>query len=310
MYFYRISGLTVAAEMKLPGAIEFAAGTADVDVRFAEVPLHLANPTRTGPIWELDQSHFLLRLPGIGRLLASHGTQLDLWPEAGVDPGELPIFALGSGIGALLYQRGVTVLHASAVVRDNAAHLLCGVSGVGKSTLAAALCKRGHAFASDDVSAIGLAGDGTPLLWPDGRQLKLLDNSIAAVAVAEGRRGNVRTGVAKYFVDPPGRAVTDAVPVGAIYMLAEDRRLETPEMELLKGVNAATALHRNTYRPRLAREMARIGDPLRVTTAILRHVPVYRLSRPFGLQKLPQLVALIERHWANEGSDLGHAASA
>jgi hypothetical protein len=310
MYRYRISGLTVAAEMSLPGAIEISTCAADVDIRFAEVPPHLANPTRSGPNWELDRSHFLLRLPGIGRLLATDGIRLDLWPEAGVDPGELPIFAIGSGMGALLYQRGETILHASAVVRGDAAHLFCGPSGSGKSTLAAALCKRGYAFASDDVSVIRLTGDGVPRLWPDGRQLKLLDSSITAVAVADTRRDTVRTGFAKYFVDPPSRAVTEATPVGAIFILTEDRRLEEPRIEALKGAAAAAALHRNGYRPRLAQEMMRTGDPLRVPTAILRHVPVYRLSRPFGLHKLPQLVSLLEEHWADHGAGVDHAASA
>lgn len=54
------------------------------------------------------------------------------------------------------------VLHASAVVMDGVAVAFCAQTGVGKSTIASALSKRGFALWADDALAFALAG-GLPV---------------------------------------------------------------------------------------------------------------------------------------------------
>lgn len=297
MRHYSIAGLSVASEMALPGVMEGMPGTPDVEIRLEPVPSRLAEPSVSGPNWEIDASGFLLRLPAIGRLLAREGRQLAIEPDPGVEPRDMLAFALGTGLGALLYQRGITVLHASAVARDDQAFAFCGPSGIGKSTLAAALCKAGCRFVSDDVSAIRLNAEGRPLLWPDARQLKLFDAGLAAAGISQGRHGAVRSDIEKYYVDPPGLVASQAVPLRAIYVLARDQRLETPRFERSKGLNAALVLQRNGYRPRLALSLARAGNPVAVTAAILRRVPVFHLTRPDRPKLVPQVVEALHRHW-------------
>jgi hypothetical protein len=300
MRHYSIAGLTVASEVPLPGVSEGGCEAPDVELLRKTVPDRLAAPVASGPAWELDGANFLLRLPGIGRVLAHDGRRLTIDPDDGVDPQDLLVFALGTGIGALLYQRGVSVLHASAVTDGPRAVAFCGPTGIGKSTLAAALCSAGCQFVSDDVLAVRLDSANRPTVTPDARRLKLHEPSVTALGLSERREGTVRRKLEKYYVAPPGAAVAAAVPLGAIYVLLEDNRLDVPQIERLEKLTGALVLQRNGYRPRLARAMARTGNPVAMTAAILQHAPVYRLTRPSGLKQLSQLVEALQLHWREE----------
>src|SRR5207302_4822469 len=143
--------------------------TADVLVRQRRVGHHLESPLQTGIDWELDSSGCLFSVEVVGRILVSEGKTIDLEVLDGVDPGEASPFLLGTGFGALLLQRGSLILHASAIALDGKSIAFCGDSGAGKSTLAAALCRSGWTFLSDDLSRIEPDASGTPQLWPDGR---------------------------------------------------------------------------------------------------------------------------------------------
>lgn len=310
MRHYSIAGLNVASELALPGVSEGPEERPDVEIRCEPIVDRLSMPIVAGPNWQIDAANFLLRLPGIGRMMAREGRHLAIAPDEGVDPQDLLVFALGTGVGALLYQRGVTVLHASAVACNGQAYAFCGPSGVGKSTLAAALCTAGCRLVSDDVGAIRLDGDGRPLLWPDARQLKLFEPGLAAAGLCSRRQGPVRREIEKYYVEPPDAAVAAAMPLRAIYILSTDNRIDSPKLERLSGLNAAMALQVNGYRPRLALAMARAGNPVAVTAAILRHVAVFRLIRSSSLKRLPQLTEAIQQHWQTLGDGGGDAVAA
>jgi putative ribosome biogenesis GTPase RsgA len=58
----------------------------------------------------------------------------------------------------VLQAGGAEVLHASAVYVRDGVVALCGDSGVGKSTTAMALSRRGHPLWADDVVALDMTG--------------------------------------------------------------------------------------------------------------------------------------------------------
>lgn len=295
--------------MELPGVapVPVPAGGEDVRIRRRPVPEHLEEATTRGPVWELDKSRFLLRLPGIGRILASDGCTLDMDPDPGTNPADAMPFLLGTGFGALLLQRGGLVLHAAAVAAGGRAYVFCGRSGIGKSTLAAALCQAGCHFVNDDVCAIGQDETGTPVLWPDGRRLKLFEESIACLDLDGQRRGVVRAGTEKHYVEPPlpekggpdmpVQEIDFPAPVAAIYILQDQKLPNEGGIEQLSPLNGAQALLDESYRPRLALAMARGSRQVAVTAAILSHAPVFRLTRPRDLRGLADTVAELQAHW-------------
>ncbi|MGE5477124.1 MAG: hypothetical protein ACM3Q1_10745 [Bacteroidales bacterium] len=303
---YRISSLTVSSEVGLPGAVPLSAESAapDVVVRLRPVPEHLERTTQQGPNWEVADGHFLLRLPAIGRFLASGGRFLDMQPNPGTDPTDALPFLMGTCFGALLHQRGTMVLHAATVSRDGRAYAVCGPSGAGKSTMAAALNQGGCDFIGDDIAVVDLDGNGRPQVWPDGRRLKLFDDSIHQCGLHEGRGDPVRVGIPKYFVDPVRPGPDAPVPLAAIYVMQAVKAPQPEEIVRLPPIDAAQTLLNQSYRPRLSLAFAAIQGSRQVelTAAILRHVPVFRLDRRLNLERLAHTAETLQTHWRSLAS--------
>ncbi len=145
MQFYRVSGLSVASEIALPGLIAGSPErTPQVTIRRGPVPEKLPQTSASGPTWQIAGKQFLLRIPDIARFLLNDGREIVVAPETQASAADIPIFILGTVFGILLHQREQIVLHASAVRVNGKAVLFCGASGAGKSTLAAALAQRGY----------------------------------------------------------------------------------------------------------------------------------------------------------------------
>lgn len=298
-YRYRMSGLTVASEVPLPGAVPQAADDAipvDAVFRLGDVPERLENSRHFGPEWFADDRRFLLNLPDIGRFMASDGRDIVMAPARGVSAGEVLPFVVGTTFSALLYQRGAWLLHASAVAHRGRAFAFCGDSGAGKSTLAAALCRAGCDFVTDDVCAVDHPVGAAPLVRPDGRMLRLFAESIRRVGLEDAVGPPVRTRIDKFHVTPPTQA-PDAAPLAAIYLLGDATPARPPGVEELSGANAAQALLRFSYRRRLALAYAGQGRLALRTTALLAHVKVYRLIRRRDLAKIEETVAALQTHW-------------
>lgn len=71
-----------------------------------------------------------------------------------VDPRWAALLLGGNVLGFILMLSGKTVLHASAVERNDRALAFVGASGMGKSTLATLFCLQGHKLLTDDVLRI------------------------------------------------------------------------------------------------------------------------------------------------------------
>lgn len=303
---YRIAGLRIASDVDLPGAVAVPVqpGEQDVEIRCRPVAERLESPSERGAIWELDMRRFLLCLPGVGRFLATDGRTLDAEPESGVPVSELLPFLLSTGLGAILHQRGGLVLHAATVADRGRAIAICGHSGVGKSTLAAALCHGGCGFVGDDVAAIGLDDLGRPVAWPDGRRLKLFADAINRLDLGSHCVAPVRSGIEKFYVEPPtggGQLHGDALPLAAIYLLREARPPHVAGIEPVVGADAAQELLNDSYRRRLALILARPGGVVAATAATLRHVPVFRLTRPRDAGLIGETAEALRAHWRSLG---------
>src|SRR5205823_7434147 len=95
---------------------------------------------------------------------------------AGQTLEDLTAYLYGPVLGFLLRAWGRLALHASCVRVDDAAVLLAGEPGAGKSTTAAALATRGHTVVSDDLTALSL-DDGAATAWPAFDHLRLWPTS-------------------------------------------------------------------------------------------------------------------------------------
>jgi hypothetical protein len=240
-----------------------------------------------------------LHWPEACTILVRQGREITVNPVLGADPGLVRLYLLGPALAVLLHQRGLLVLHASAVILDGGAAAFLGHSGHGKSTMAAALHARGCRVVSDDVVALDLSGGGEPValpgvpevrLWPDALlALGEIPDTLPRVHPSEEKRAHAVTGV-------------DGAPTALrrVYVLADG---EVPEIEPLDGHAAAFELLQHSYvAPALERLVS--SRHLAQCARLARAVSVRRLRRPRALAELGELGALIEADASLPG---GHA---
>jgi hypothetical protein len=296
VFAYQICGLHLSSSIELPSGapVTDAAGPADVHIAAGRVPLSLSAADYRGPNWETSATEILLRIPSLARLRMHEGREVTYELAEGANESALPLFLTGSALGALLHQRGEYVLHASAVAVDGGAVVFCGQSGAGKSSLVAALCAAGFPLVSDDVCRIHF-GRGEPAVIPDGRRLKLWRDTISHLGLAPLRRGQIRPGIDKYWVDPPTPAAGGPLPLRAVYFLQPGESLSLHRQPL---VNAVEHLRSYAYRPRLVKALGQESLWLNRSAVIAAHVPVLRFERSWTLQQLPGSLAALRDHWS------------
>ncbi len=282
------------SDFELPGTLPADTAAADVVVRQCDVPERLEAPTWAERDWELDDSRFLLSLPGIGRFLVADGRLIEMQPQ-GEARDAIP-YLLGTAWGALLLQRGNLVLHASSVSQDGTGFALCGHSGIGKSTLAAALCQAGCNFVSDDVSVVEPGPRGVELL-PDGRCLKLFEESLAGLGLSAHRGEEVGSGTNKHYVEPLSRETAGRTPLRAIYVLRDRDGEGVSQIVRLSPVDAAQTLLNESHRPLLSLAMAKRNPHVALTAAVVATVPVFRFTRARDPDRLRQTAEELLTHW-------------
>lgn len=299
LHCYRTCGLLVVSDIALPGLIESGdpPATAQVTIMSGVVPEALdGDIVNRGPNWQHGQDSFLLRIPGVGRFLVEGARRIVYASEGHVPPADLTAFITGSVMGVLLHLRGHVVLHTSAILVGEAAVLFCGPSGAGKSTLAAALGQHGFPLLSDDLCAIDLAGEGPPLVYPDGRQHKLWARAIDGLDLADRRGQGVRHQLHKYHVDP-GLVQTGPAPLAALYNLREARGLQPFEITRPSLPDAALIVRRNAYRPRMMQALGQQDGYFRASARIARAGGVHILGRPLDFARFDEVIGKLRQHW-------------
>ena len=289
---YSAYGLRIRSEIALPLSAAPSEREPDVRIRNGAVPETLA-VSRTGRRnWEAAPGLFRLEVEGVARYLVREGREIVV-DRAGDDDTAVVPFLLGSVLAACLQQRGVLTLHASAMATGGGAVLFAGHSGLGKSTLLAAVVDRGYAMLSDDVTGIVAEGDGgDPRVLPAFPSLRLWSDAVEALGWEGRTQGRVREGVEKYLV-PVERGVKGPLPVRAVFVLTIHNR-DGIEMETVPTASAFEYLARCTYRKRYASGLGRGREHFRMLAALAGGIPVVRVARPLRGLPIAELADRIE----------------
>ena len=297
-FAYRIAGLTMVSDVELPSAITLAdmPEWPEVTIAEAELPANLAQADRCGQDWEVRGNSFLLRVDSVARFLIVGGCAIYYQQDPAHTADDLPLYLLGTCLAVLLQQRGLLVLHGSAVEVEGRAMLFCGPSGAGKSTMAARLCQAGYRLLSDDLCSLSKDDEQRMVVGSDGRMLKLWHSAIDHLDIHAQRGRAVHARFEKFYLKPPP-AADHAVPLGGVYLLESCPEDEAPALEPLSMVQAVHALGRNAYRPGLVSALQLEAACFAGYAALQRQATVYRLRRPLQFARMDQVLALLTEHW-------------
>jgi hypothetical protein len=224
---------------------------------------------------------------GVCSLLMRGGREIIIESQSGVDHTTLSALILDF-IGTLLHQRGLFVLHASALLVGGGAVAFMGKSGLGKSTLALTLYLRGCPVISDDIISVDLAGD-FPRVIPAYPELNVWPETLTALSNDPSSFDRVRPASEKRIVPTSELFVQHPLPLRRIYLLTEG---EITRIESLAPREATFALVEHSYRPELS-EGSSPAIHLFQCAQLARIIPVrcVKIHRtPDSIDTLAQLV--------------------
>ena len=190
---------------------------ADVTVRIGATPAQLPNPIGKHRRWEAAPGAFLMTVDDVARYLVTDGCDVLVEPLGGSER-DMGAFLIGPPFAALLQQRGLTTLHASAVETEIGAALFVGHQGAGKSSLASALAERGCALLSDGLTGVEANADGRFLALPASNCTRLRADSLEALGQPPRTLGKVQGESEKHLL-PAARLRAEPLAVRAVYVL-------------------------------------------------------------------------------------------
>jgi hypothetical protein len=288
--------------MPLPELIETKTA-ADLEVKWGTFALPVTlNGDASG--FSATPKEVCLFWRDIGAFLIRGGEEIVVSPAPNVSQQVLRLFLLGRVLGTLLHQRGLFVLHASAVAANGSAIAFMGGKGWGKSTLAGAMYGAGHSIVADDVVPIRVDSSGTASVLPCFPQLKLWPEAAAFL-------GDTVTTLPRLHPEYEKRARVAArgfsatpVPLRAIYVLDEGDQLEVTTLGAKEGF---FELVRHSYSANLLEATETGPQHFRHCSDVVKAVSIHRLKRTTSLQELHAVTRLLTRENNNLSGVENHA---
>lgn len=296
-FLYRAYGLTIDSDLQIPELVPVETsgachGTDHVRITTGDLPRHLNEPISRSSIHETTRDELLLRIAGVGEYLIARGNSITVRPDERSTPHEVRVFLLGTGMGALLHQRGFLVLHASGIGTDRGGVIFAGPSGAGKSTLLGELLRRGHRMMVDDVCAVQLDEHGTPIIIPSYPRTRVWADAAAQLDVDTKGLERTRPDMEKFERQVPEQFWGEPAGLRRIYRLTP-RRDDVFELVELGPVEAFSAVLENTYRSILLDGFDLRSHHFSLASAVARDVRVVRVERPSQGFRVTELADII-----------------
>lgn len=267
---HALCGWRVASALPLPDLLPWMGEdrATDITVELGRVPDRLEDATVDMPLLQVGgDGACRFAAPGVATyLIDSGGRRVVIDPVLELGAPDIRVFLLGTVFGILCYRRGLLPLHASCVRIGDGAVALAGPSGMGKSTLAAALLRRGHAVLADDVTVIDAAAPGGPRVLPAFPRLKLWRDAMTRLDFQTEGLERSRPALDKFHLPVADGFCAQPLPLAAVFHLENGQTAERALPQRLTGPDAVARVGRNLYRNGL---MMRLGLSDRVLPAIV-----------------------------------------
>ena len=243
-----------------------------------------------------DGTATVLRLPGVCDFVIDRDLgRVECRADPATDVRFVAVLLAGLVVSVVLGLGGHFVLHASAVEVSGRAMAFAGVSGTGKSTLAALLCGAGARLVTDDVLRVGM--EPGPVCVGGAPQLRL--------------RSGARWALHRFADPPPSQptvdfrlavaplpAQADRVPLSVILVPCISREAPAVQLRPLSGTEALTRMVGGLRVPGW-KDRAVMRRQFQGLAQTVREVPVVEAVLPWGPESrssiAPVLLELLHR---------------
>jgi hypothetical protein len=291
MYHYRAFNLNLVSPLPLP---ELMPGDPtqlpDLRIVLNDVPSRGEGDSFW---WEEDRAFF--HWAHAGTFMVQDGSIITVDPNL-QEEGMWRLPLLGGVIAMALQQRGLLVLHASAVAVEGEAVVFIGEKGQGKSTTAASLFHRGHPLISDDLVAIDLSDPLRPTAIPSFPQFKLWPDSVSAFGEEPEDLPRLNSACEKRFRNAGSSFETNPVALNSIFVLGEG---QNSRITSLPPQSALRELFIHSYCSRYGRRLmnAQAGsEHFARCLTVVKGDYLFGLEKKRSLSELNDLAELIESH--------------
>ena len=288
MLHFIMYGLTAASDWLLPECLPAEQG-AEPDIRIIKglVP-EMGIDAGSDDIYEQSiEGEFWLNVEGVARYWIRNGREIVIEPYPEADEESIRVYLLGSAIGALLFQRGLLLIHGNAIEVNGACAICVGDSGAGKSTLAAAFLQNGYRLLADDVvpvTADGLATPGFP-------RIKLWGDAARQLGIETAGLRRIMPDMDKYNVPLGERYCDTPLPIKWLYVLESVN--EDFNCIPYEGMARFEPLHENTYRVHFLEAMALKPQHLQQVSKLAGNIRMAKIQRPQSGFRINELVQFI-----------------
>ncbi|MHA6485257.1 aldolase [Paenibacillus sp. strain BS8-2] len=220
----------------------------------------------------------LLRIPDTAIFGMQDGHTIWVSPFPSANSDKIRLFLLGSCMGVILMQRRILPLHGSALAIDGRAYAIVGASGAGKSTLSSYLLQQGHELLSDDLIAVYMSNQGTPIVMPAYPQQKIWQESMQLLGKSTTGLQPLFERETKFAVPVTSRFCNKPLPLAGIFELT--KRSSGAAIAPIEGLERFHALLRHTFRGYLLQPLGLMEWHFQTITTYLGHIDMFQLTRP------------------------------
>jgi hypothetical protein len=245
IYKYDGFGLKISSDISFPELQQLPeASGIDCNILLSREPNVVDTPITESVDFSVNRVEAVLKGEGFD-LSIKGGHQIIIHDKGIGDNWELVrLRVLGAGIGVLLQQRGMFVLHGATIVGQKGAVVLLGNSGDGKSTLTAQLVEYGYSSMGDDKSVIS-ANELSPLAIPSIPYIKLSKRSVDKFGLSDQEHRTISRSHDKLYVSLGDKFYSNPVAVKGFFVLSRENDMGLDELSV---EHAFASLMEHSYR--------------------------------------------------------------
>jgi hypothetical protein len=294
-FFYTAYGLGIASQIPLP---ELMSKKVNIDAvlllksfgKSHELPKKRNNNNSLNFIYYSPQD-ICFTWNGEPLFRVKNGKEIIVNSETYINNVLFRSLILGQGMGVLLHQRGHLILHCSGVEINGGVVAFGGWPQDGKSTIVAALNKKGYPLVVDDVLAIKFDSKNKPLVLPGFPRIKLYEDVIEYMADETDTFEKIHPELKKFSYTAINKFKLTTLPLKIIYLLKKSNK---NEITTNSSPDMLIDLIRQSYTIHLFDKNER-SQNLHQCANLLKSTPLKQLKRDQSLEMLPQLTQIIEK---------------